>query len=110
LEIAGHFPFFIQMACAALYEADKQDYKKAREIFMEEARPHFQEYWERFDDSEKAAVLALAKEKKPPREHAFAVKDLAQSGFVQDGKLFSALFAEFVREMARKDRPWWKVW
>jgi serine/threonine protein kinase len=110
LEIAGYFPFFIQMACASLYAADKQDYKKAREIFMEEARPHFQEYWERFDESEKAAVVALAKEKKPPREHAFAVKDLAQAGFVQEGKLFSVLFAEFVREVARKDRPWWQVW
>jgi len=113
LEIAGGFPFFIQMACCALYSVpanEKAKYKKAQEIFLEEARPHFQEYWERFDESEKAAVVALAKGRRPPREHAFAVKNLAQAGLAQDGKLFSSLFAEFVREIAGKDRPWWRVW
>jgi serine/threonine protein kinase len=113
VDIAGHFPFFIQIACSALFslpQSEKLDYKKAKEIFMEEARPHFQEYWERFDESQKAVVVALAKGKRPPREHAFAVKDLAQAGFVQNGKLFSSLFAEFVREAVRKNKPWWKIW
>ncbi|MDZ7360363.1 MAG: protein kinase [candidate division KSB1 bacterium] len=113
LEIAGCFPFFIQMACSALFSLPKNekiDYRKAREIFLEEARPHFQEYWEKFDESEKAVVVALASGKKPPREHEFAKKDLAQAGFVQDGKLFSSLFAEFVREASRPTQPWWKVW
>jgi serine/threonine-protein kinase len=113
LDIAGYFPFFIQMACSALFSwprHEKMDYRKVKEIFMEEARPHFQEYWERFDESEQAAVAALAKGRKPPREHAFALKDLVQAGFVQDGKLFSSLFAEFVCEILRRDRPWWQVW
>jgi len=113
LEVAGHFPFFIQIACSALYSmrrVEKSDYKRAKEIFMEEARPHFQEYWERFDESQKAAVFALAKGRKPPREHAFAVKDLTQAGFVLNGKLFSSLFAEFVRDTEHDPEPWWKVW
>jgi serine/threonine-protein kinase len=113
LDVAGYFPFFIQMACSALYflpPAEKPDYKKAREIFMEEARPHFKEYCEKFDESEKAVVAALAKGKRPSREHAFAMKGLAQAGFVLDGKLFSSLFAEFVRETMCKNRPWWQVW
>jgi serine/threonine protein kinase len=113
LEIAGCFPFFIQMACSALFslpQNEKADYRKAREIFLEEARPHFQEYWEKFDDSEKAVIAALARGKKPPREHEFAKKDLAQAGFVQDGKLFSSLFAEFVRDATGQTQPWWKVW
>jgi len=112
-DIAGYFPLFIQMACSALFALPrngKMDYKKAREHFMEEARPHFQEYWERFEESEKAVVAALAKGRKPPREHAFALKDLTQAGFVQEGKLFSSLFAEFVRETTRRDRAWWQVW
>jgi tRNA A-37 threonylcarbamoyl transferase component Bud32 len=113
LEIAGHFPFFIQIACSALYSmrrVEKSDYKKIKEIFMEEARPHFQEFWERFDESQKAAVFALAKGRKPPREHAFAVKDLAQAGFVLNEKLFSSLFAEFVRDTEYGPEPWWKMW
>ncbi len=113
LEIAGCFPFFIQMACSALFSLpknEKADYRKAKEIFLEEARPHFQEYWERFDESEKAVIAALARGKRPPREHEFAKKDLAQAGFVQDGKLFSSLFAEFVREATGPTQPWWKVW
>jgi serine/threonine protein kinase len=113
LEIAGCFPFFIQMACSALFslpQNEKADYRKAKEIFLEEARPHFQEYWEKFDDSEKAVIAALARGKKPPREHEFAKKDLAQAGFVQDGKLFSSLFAEFVRDASGQAQPWWKVW
>ncbi|MGH7452668.1 MAG: hypothetical protein ACRENG_15080, partial [bacterium] len=111
LEIAGHFPFFIQMACAVLFEMDKIDkavYKKARETFMEEAEPHFQEYWEKFDESQKAVIAALAKGKKPPREHAFAMKDLAKSGFVWNEKLFSNLFAEFVFEETRSRPSWWR--
>jgi serine/threonine protein kinase len=113
LDIAGYFPFFIQIACSSLFSlpiTGKVDYKKAKEIFMEEAKPHFQEYRERFNESERAAIVALAQGKKPPREHAFAAKDLTQAGFVQDGKLFSSLFAEFVRETIRRERPWWQMW
>lgn len=111
LESAGHFPFFIQMACAVLFEMDKIDkavYKKARETFLEEAEPHFQEYWEKFDESQKAVIAALTRGKKPPREHAFAMKDLAKSGFVWNEKLFSNLFAEFVREATHGGRSWWR--
>jgi len=113
LEIAGCFPFFIQMACSALFSlpaAGRVDFKKAKEIFLEEARPHFKEYWEKFSESEQAVVAALARDRRLPREHAFALKDLAQAGFVQDEKLFSALFAEFVRELAGTKPPWWQVW
>jgi hypothetical protein len=101
------------MACSALFSLpknEKADYRKAKEIFLEEARPHFQEYWEKFDESEKAVIAALARGKKPPREHEFAKKDLAQAGFVLDGKLFSSLFAEFVRDATGPTQPWWKVW
>jgi hypothetical protein len=52
----------------------------------------------------------LAKGRKPPREHAFAVKDLAQAGFVLNEKLFSSLFAEFVRDTEYGPEPWWKMW
>jgi serine/threonine-protein kinase len=113
LEIGGYFPFFVQMACSALFSIDRLDksaYKKAREIFMEEAEPHFHEYWERFDESQKAVIAALARGKKPPREHAFAMKDLAKSGFMWNEKLFSNLFAEFVRETTGSGRRWWEVW
>ena len=113
LDIAGCFPFFIQMACSALFSlprGGRVDSKKAKEIFLEEARPHFKEYWEKFTESERAVVVALARDRRPPREHAFALKDLTQAGFVHNEKLFSSLFTEFVREMAGKDRPWWRVW
>jgi len=113
LEMAGHFPFFIQIACAALFSLDRIDnssYKKVKEIFMEEAGPHFQEYWEKFDESQKAVMAALTLGKKPPREHAFAIKDVAQAGFVLNEKLFSTAFAEFIRENAQAQQPWWKVW
>lgn len=113
LELAGYFPIFIQMACAALFSragSEKFTYKKIKEIFLEEAGPHFQEYWEKFDDSQKAVVAALARNKKPPREHAFAAKDLAQAGFVLNGKLFSTVFAEFVREATQRKDRWWQVW
>lgn len=113
LELAGQFPIFIQMVCAALFSGDtheKSAFKKMKEAFWEEAEPHFQEYWEKFEESEKAVVAALARNKKPPREHAFAMKDLAQAGFVLNGKLFSTVFAEFVRETARRPGRWWQRW
>ncbi len=113
LDIAGCFPFFIQIACSALYALaaeGKPDLGKAKEAFMEEAGPHFLEYWERFDESKQAVVVALARKKSLPREHAFALKDLTQEGFVSEGKLFSSLFTEFVRESASGEPPWWKLW
>ncbi|MDZ7344197.1 MAG: hypothetical protein ONA90_06745, partial [candidate division KSB1 bacterium] len=111
--LAGYFPFFLQMACSALFSSwpvEKSDYKKVKEIFWEEAKPHFQEFWERFDESERAVVVALAKGKTLPREHAFALKDLTQAGFVVEGKLFSSSFAEFVHEVTRAQKSWWKLW
>jgi len=113
LDIAGGFPFFIQIACAALFSlprAGKMDLKKAKELFLEEARPHFKEYWERFSESEQAVVAALARERRLPQEHAFALKDLTQAGFVHEEKLFSSLFAEFVREKTGGNQPWWRIW
>ena len=113
LDIAGGLPFFIQIACAALFSlprADKLDLKKAKELFLEEARPHFKEYWEKFDESEQAVVAALAHARRLPQEHAFALKDLTQAGFVHEEKLFSSLFAEFVREKTGGSQPWWRFW
>jgi serine/threonine-protein kinase len=113
LNLAGYFPFFLQMACSALFSStpvEKSDYKKVKEIFLEEAKPHFQEFWERFDESERAVIVALAKGRALPREHAFALKDLTQAGFVSDGKVFSSAFAEFVGEVTRTQKSWWQWW
>ncbi len=113
IDLAGYFPFFVQIACSAMLSSmrsGKADMKKVSELFMEEAKPHFQEYIEKFDESQKAVVAALARGKKPPREHAFALKDLSQEGFIIEERLFSSLFVEFIRENVDKNAPWWKRW
>ncbi len=106
VELSGHLPLFLQMACAAAFEClnersgAEMDRSFLLERFMEEASSHFHYIWEHFGDDEREAVVkltggTLSSVRSIPRS-------LQEDGFVReiDGRprLFSTAFTEFVLE------------
>lgn len=102
LDIGGFFPFFLQMACSAVFELlaeeDEAPRKRVCERFMEEARPHFQFYWEQMNAVERALCNDLASGAQTNSDRP-EYQELAQRGFIlEDGRIFSSLFATFLKE------------
>jgi hypothetical protein len=107
LDIAGFYPFFIQMACAAVYEKMKDGALNQRQItdlakedFLDEAKVHFQQIWETIDNDQKEVILDLCENKKIPPSRTYLIKTLEKSGYVKEGRkkpeVFSSLFGEYI--------------
>ena len=107
LDIAGFYPFFIQIACAALFEHVKngETFNKAiielvKEDFLDEAKVHFQQIWETANADEKEVILTLCSGKKIQPSQEYLVKILEKAGYVKPGKkrpeVFSSLFREYI--------------
>jgi serine/threonine protein kinase len=118
LDMAGRFPFFIQMACAHAIEYLEEnpgrppDFTEIRRRFCEEARHHYRYVWDSFDAYEQSAVERVAKRKGIPDGLRHVVAELSARHYVEtDGRaprLFASTFDEFVRlEAARgsSDKP-----
>jgi AAA-like domain len=120
-ELAGLHPFFLQVACWALYESYRENLdEEARKRFLEkqfddEAKPHLADYWNNSDDYEKIVLTAAAlleRKTKPDRRfsltdlHALfarsepTVKRLEKRGLVIFGsgryRLFSSTFSPWI--------------
>jgi class 3 adenylate cyclase len=107
MEIAGTFPFFLQIACSALFEylqmggeLDQIGRDGVIETFLEEAEPHFRYIWDRLDDAQRQVCLRVARgEPISPRDLG-VLRRLRQQGYVimesGETKLFSSVFAEQV--------------
>jgi serine/threonine-protein kinase len=107
LDIAGYYPFFIQMACASLYEhlRDKGVNKKTmldmvKEDFLDEAKVHFQQIWATADEDQREVLLILAYGKKVSPAQEYQIKILEKEGYVKQGRkrpeIFSSLFKEYI--------------
>ena len=106
MELSGHLPFFLQVACSAAFECmvesgeDKLQEDCLERRFMEEAASHFRYLWERYEGAERLVCSSLAVGKLPPREHGGTLKELEEEGYVEGDRLFSTAFAAFLREHA----------
>jgi len=107
LDIAGFYPFFIQIACAALFEhvkngktINKNISEVIKEDFMDEAKVHFQQIWETSTVDEREVILALCAGKKILPSQEYIVKILEKAGYVKQGKkraeVFSSLFKDYI--------------
>ena len=106
-EIAGYYPFFIQMACAVLFEyvrgnemLSENTLDSAKEEFLDEAKVHFQQIWDSCDDEERDVFLKLCHHEKIPDPQKYVLKNLTKRGYIKTGKnqslVFSSLFEEFL--------------
>jgi serine phosphatase RsbU (regulator of sigma subunit) len=110
LEVAGTFPFFLQIACCALFEhlqsggtMDEMGQMGVQEIILEEAESHFQYIWDRLDEPKRRVCHKIARGEPIPPSDRTELRELTQQGCVimkSDGPaLFSSLFAEQVEVM-----------
>ncbi len=104
LELGGLFPFFLQIACSTVFELLIEDGQIQRERvvqrFMEEAQPHFQFYWQQMSPVERALCNDLACGRPIDSKQA-EFQDLVRRGLAAkdgEGRLFSSLFADFLRQ------------
>ena len=119
LDMAGLFPFFLQIACShslELIEEDpkrKLDFAEIHRRFYEEARLHYRFMWQTFDEHERSAILRVAEGRRIPDALWHVCEELLRKHYLesQDGEthLFSTCFKEFVESEVssrRRRRPW----
>jgi serine/threonine-protein kinase len=107
LELAGLFPFYLQIACSVYFECFQEDpegehsREDLKEFFLEEAGPHFQYFWEHLEPESKHVMRRILMGGQPGPEDRFICRKLERDGhLVSDGAkfhIFSPAFAEFIR-------------
>jgi serine/threonine protein kinase len=118
LNLAGLFPFYLQMACAVFFELVKKDgqrdvamLREAKRQFLEEAGVHFKNTWEKFSPMEQKLINKLIAGKRPAEtENYLANKLLKESYLIEtEGgrfKLFSPAFADYLSEHLGISKGW----
>lgn len=108
-EMAGRFPFYLQIACSVLFD-QLQEYNEvkvaeAHEAFLEEARVHFQYSWDHFSRDEQLVLELVAGGQPVGIEESHVFQELKKGGYIEeaDGKprLFSILFASSIPRLRR---------
>jgi hypothetical protein len=120
LELAGYFPFFIQMACSHAVEwldenpgVSEPDFQEVGRRFYEEARLHYRYIWEGFDIHQKSTVLRVARHKSLPDSLRHVLGELEARHYVEENggrpRLFATPFEEFVKVEGGKEEKgsWW---
>ncbi len=107
IDMAGHFPFFLQMACSAYFEELSEagngpvDRESARARFLEEATPHFENFWEHLPSDSKSVLRQIMRQQQPAPEDLYICQRLERSGYLRrEGAgyaIFSQAFSEHVR-------------
>jgi len=106
LELAGYFPFYLQIACSCLYDQLAEhregdvDWDAVTRTFLDEAQPHFEFVWSQFGDAEKENLRNIAVGGKISRKLAHVNEDLLRRGYLlksgEDMTLFSRCFRDYI--------------
>ena len=106
LDLAGRFPFFLQIACSSVIEhlldGDREvDWEMVTRTYRDEVYPHFEFIWEKMDEGARSTVTRIAENQPVLREHEYVAEELQRRGYVEAGdeglKLFSSTFGSFVK-------------
>ena len=115
-DIAGYYPFFIQMACAALFEYVSSNesiadatFERVQEDFLDEAKVHFQQIWDSCDDDQRDVFLRLCQRERIPNPQKYVLTNLIKEGYAKVKKnqslVFSSLFEGFILERYSAKMP-----
>ena len=105
IEIAGYFPYFLQIACSAYFDhLLENDGKLAREeveeTFLDEAKGQFRFIWDHLSDSFRRSIRESIENGRVEKEHEHIFEDLKRAGyFIQDDRgprIFSTLFSSVI--------------
>jgi len=117
MEMAGLFPFFLQMACSHTLEWMEEhppgtdpDFTEIRRRFYDEAKLHYRYIWDGFDPHERSAVVRVAQQKSIPDALRHVLAELEGKHYVEaaagKSRLFASTFEDFVQgEAGRDEKP-----
>lgn len=111
LELAGYFPFFLQIACSCVYEAlldcpgSEPDWAAVTSIFLDEVLPHFEFIWEQMEEPEKENLFRVVGGEKISRKYEFVNENLLRRGFLisseDEVNIFARTFHDFILQKQR---------
>jgi hypothetical protein len=111
IEMAGYFPFFLQMACSHTLEWMEEhpprtppDFAVIRQRFYDEAKLHYRYIWDGFDVHERSAVVRVAQHKSIPDALRHVLAELEGKHYIEaagaGSRLFATTFEDFVKTQA----------
>jgi tRNA A-37 threonylcarbamoyl transferase component Bud32 len=101
MELAGHFPYFLQIACSAYFDqlsenGGKLDREEVEATFLDEAKGQFRFIWDHMSDSHRRCVRDFVENGQVEKEQAHVYEDLKRAGyFIEDDRgprIFSTVF------------------
>jgi serine/threonine-protein kinase len=104
-EIAGFFPYFLQIACSAYFDYlsendGKLDREEIEATFLDEAKGQFRFIWDHMNDSHRRCIREFVASNRVEKEQEHVYEDLKRAGyFIEDDRgprLFSSLFASVI--------------
>ncbi|MFY9556935.1 MAG: protein kinase [Blastocatellia bacterium] len=105
MEIAGYFPYFLQIACSAYFdhlaESDsKLDREEVEATFLDEAKGQFRFIWDHLSEGPRHSIREFNEQGHVEKEHEHIYEDLKRAGyFIQDDRgprIFSTLFSSVI--------------
>lgn len=105
LDIAGYFPYFLQIACSAyfdhLLESDgKLDREEVEATFLDEAKGQFRFIWDHMNEGQRRAIREFVEDGAVGKEQEHVYEDLKRAGyFIEDDRgprVFSSLFSSVI--------------
>jgi tRNA A-37 threonylcarbamoyl transferase component Bud32 len=105
MEIAGYFPYFLQIACSSYFDhlsenEGKLDREEVEATFLDEARGQFRFIWDHLSEGSRRAVREFSENGRVEKEHEHIYQDLKRAGyFIEDDRgprMFSTLFSTVI--------------
>ncbi len=110
IELAGLFPFYLQIACSLYFDAvstEPSQRPRREEIlgrFLEESTPHFDYFWEHSTPECQALLEKVSRGESMNPEEMYLGQELQRRGYlVQRGErteVYSPIFADYIRKLA----------
>ncbi|MEE9270218.1 MAG: protein kinase [Candidatus Krumholzibacteria bacterium] len=114
LELAGHFPLFLQVACANVFEYltdnpdAEPDWKEIKRSYMDEVDQHYRFVWERMDEPARDNLSRIAIGKAINKKYKYVNEDLERRGYLLESKagpdICSSSFKGFVVKQMEQQR------
>src|SRR5262245_18700941 len=104
-EIAGYFPYFLQIACSAYFDhllenEGKLDREEVEATFLDEAKGQFRFIWDHLSDSFRRCISEFVGNGRVEKENEHIYEDLKRAGYVIEDdrgpRVFSTLFSSVI--------------
>jgi eukaryotic-like serine/threonine-protein kinase len=105
MELAGHFPYFLQIACSAyfdhLLENDgKLNREEVENNFLDEAKGQFRFIWDKMSEGQRRAIRSFVESNRVEKEQEHVYEDLKRAGYFLEeergARIFSTKFSSVI--------------